>query len=1031
LRSICPDVKDDRSRSLLRAFLLLGFLGCFSAGSAAALNPETLISQYGHATWRVQEGYLNGSPISFAQTPDGYLWIGTNGGLYRFDGVSFTGAAPSLSSSQIQSLYTKRDGSLWVGYQGGISRIVDGKLTTSLGIDGEAEGITEDRDGAIWFSRMHMKSFSGPICKVVGERLRCYGEADGIQTPTADAIATYSHRQLWFGGAGTLVEWNGKQIREYPLAGVKKINFALEITALAVDASGTVWVANDTHAPGGGLRRWVNGKWESNSPAGWNDASHFVRSLFFDRENCLWVGTEDKGLYRIRGNSIDHYGRTDGLSSDVVEKIFEDREGGIWVATHEGVDHFYDLPIVTYSNTQGVGETNVAAVLGRHDGSVAVSAVGTVYSIRGSTVTPLFSSPGAGGFEACMLEDHRGNFYLGRDDGALMAQSNGRLRVIIKGDPTGVFISLTEDTDHAIWAVFAGPHHRLFRIVDDHVREDFLPRQIPAAYSVIADPHGGVWLATLTRKLMRYEKGEWRDVPLDSIARRYGRLGGIFNMAIDGDGTFWGTTTRGLVGYRDGNLQLLGDRNGLPCRASGNAVVSDRHNDLWVQGTCGLIRIAHSELERWWADPEIKINVSTYDATDGFKAGTPVGRPAATLGSDGRVWFQNNDVAMAIDPDHPAANTVVPPVHVQQVIADRIVYAAQNGLRLPVRARQVELDYTGLSFVKPSKVQFRYLLEGHDTRWQEPGTRRAAFYNDLAPGQYTFRVIAANNSGLWNMQGASLQFTIPPAYYQTNWFRAICVLALLGVLWLLYQLRLRQLQEEFNVGLETRVQERTRLACDLHDTLLQTIQASKYVADAALKCSADANPVRGSIEQLSVWLGQAIEEGRATLNSLRTSITETNDLAETFRRAIEECRIQSSLEATFSLVGEVSAMHPIVRDEVYRIGYEAIRNACAHSQATQLQVVLAYAEDLILCVSDNGVGIDPAFVSEGKQGHFGLQGMRERAGRIRAKLTVETSPGSGTEIKLIVPGRIIYRGATSGRTKWSELRSLLKRRPDI
>jgi signal transduction histidine kinase len=209
--------------------------------------------------------------------------------------------------------------------------------------------------------------------------------------------------------------------------------------------------------------------------------------------------------------------------------------------------------------------------------------------------------------------------------------------------------------------------------------------------------------------------------------------------------------------------------------------------------------------------------------------------------------------------------------------------------------------------------------------------------------------------------------------------------------------------------------ERTRIARDLHDTFLQTIQGSKLVADSALRQAPDPARMRGALEQLSVWLGRATEEGRAALNSLRTSTTEKNDLAAAFERAIEECRIGTSIEASFSVVGEVSEMHPIVRDEVYRIGYEATRNACVHSQATRLQVELTYAEDLVLRIRDNGVGIDPAIVHGGKSGHFGLQGMRERASRIMAKLTVETSTVAGTEIKLVVPGSIIYRSTISGR----------------
>jgi signal transduction histidine kinase len=233
----------------------------------------------------------------------------------------------------------------------------------------------------------------------------------------------------------------------------------------------------------------------------------------------------------------------------------------------------------------------------------------------------------------------------------------------------------------------------------------------------------------------------------------------------------------------------------------------------------------------------------------------------------------------------------------------------------------------------------------------------------------------------------------------------------------LYQLRVRRAlaraNERFELSLDERVAERTRIARDLHDTFLQTIQGSKLVADSALKQSADPLRMRSALEQLSVWLEQATEEGRAALNSLRTSTTEANDLAQAFRRAIEECRSENSMECSFSVVGDCREMHPIVRDEVYRIGYEAIRNACVHSQASKLEVTLTYAEELGVRVSDNGVGIDPSVADRGKDGHFGLQGMRERAARIAGNLTVTGSPASGTEVKLVVPGKIIYRKTTS------------------
>jgi signal transduction histidine kinase len=377
------------------------------------------------------------------------------------------------------------------------------------------------------------------------------------------------------------------------------------------------------------------------------------------------------------------------------------------------------------------------------------------------------------------------------------------------------------------------------------------------------------------------------------------------------------------------------------------------------------------------------------------------------------LWFTNASVVQTIDPAHLTQNLIPPPVHAEQIIADRKRYSPQGDVRLPARTRDVEIDYTALSFAVPQKVRFRYKLEGRDTDWQEAATRRQAFYTDLGPGTYRFRVIACNNDGIWNQQGASLDFNVMAAWYQTLWFKLLFVVIILTTIWALYRLRVRQVAHALAVRFDERLAERTRIAREFHDTLIQTIQGSKLVADDALDQSADPARMRHALEKLSEWLGRAIQEGRAALNSLRTSAIETNDLAEGLRRATEECRMFSPIAASFSVDGDAREMHPVVRDEIYRIGYEAIRNACVHSKASHLRVGLKYGQDLAISVGDNGVGIPESIINGGTDGHYGLKGMRERASRIGAKLRIASSIDSGTEVTLVIPGRIVFRGTGS------------------
>jgi signal transduction histidine kinase len=346
-------------------------------------------------------------------------------------------------------------------------------------------------------------------------------------------------------------------------------------------------------------------------------------------------------------------------------------------------------------------------------------------------------------------------------------------------------------------------------------------------------------------------------------------------------------------------------------------------------------------------------------------------------------------------------------------------------LVLPPRSRNLHISYTALSLSIPERVHFRYKLEGVDKNWEDAGTRREAFYTTLGPGHYRFHVIACNNDGVWNEEGATLDFKVAPAWNQTVWFLGLSALSSVVVIWGLYRLRVRQIHKSLSARFDERLAERTRMARELHDTFLQTIQGSKLVADNALKKSEDPERMRRAVEQLSVWLGQATEEGRAALNSLRTSTTQKNDLAEAFNRATEESRLLGPIEVSFSVAGDAKEMHPVVRDEIYRIGYEAIRNACAHSKGSRLEVRLKYGHDLALHVKDNGVGIDPTIVDHGKEGHFGLQGMRERVARIGGKLTVASSAGSGTEITVVVPGGIVFREPSASPVE--KIRTIVRR----
>jgi signal transduction histidine kinase/ligand-binding sensor domain-containing protein len=1014
-------VRSSEKSNLPRSFVLCSALLFFGLSLVWGVDPNIRISQYGHSSWRTQDGAFNGSPIVITQTTDGYLWIGTNIGLVRFDGVRFASWNPPagrrLLDSRIFSLLGTHDGSLWIGTGYSISRWKNGELTNYPELSGRIESIVEDTDGAVWLVRTQATDQAGPLCRVRDEGFRCYGASDGIPFASAIQLSKDSSGDLWIGGYSQLCHWKPGLCTSYFAKASRRPETIASMRRVATGADGSVWAAMDRSRPVLQLELFEHGSWTKRAfpeiPARNSD----ITALFVDRSGALWIGTSSHGIFRIRGKNVDHFGNADGLSSDAVGNFFQDAEGTVWVVTSEGIDNLRDLKVASYSVREGLSADAVSSVLASPDGTVWIGSYRALDFLRNGRLFAIRAAQGLPGLNVTtMFEDHAGRLWLGVD-GGLWVYDRGAFRAVghPDGSALGVVFAITEDVQQNIW-VRAGSH--LDRIHDFRLQNEFTSAQISTAYILASNPRGGIFLGLVNGDLVQYQEGRTETLASNEVGNR----SQIRDLLVESDGSVWGTTLDEVARWKDGERKNLTTRNGLPCDGI-FALVQDNQGALWLYSRCGLIAIDKAELDRWWESPRRIVKFKLFDVLDGVQPGLTSLKPQATRSPDGRLWFVNGQMLQVLDPNHLPENATPPPVQFEEVVADRKSYRPGKGLHLPPLTRDLEIEYTGLSFVAPQKVRFRYKLEGRDAGWQEPGTRRQAFYTDLPPGKYRFRVIACNNDGVWNEAGATLDFSVAPAWYQTILFRVLFALAAILVAWALYRLRVRQVARAISARFDERLAERTRMARDLHDPFIQTIQGSKLVADDALDPSSDPARIRRAMQQLSVWLEQAMQEGRAALNSLRTSTTQTNDLAEALRRATENGHIPGSMEAVLSVVGEAREMHPIIRDEVYRIGYEAIRNAYMHSKASRLKVELRYSHDLSVRVSDNGVGIAPA-AAEGKDGHFGLQGMRERAARIGGKFRLVSSIDSGTEITVVVPGRIVFR---KPRTTPSEkIKSILR-----
>jgi len=1004
-------VKESEARNVRvrQSLPLCVLLLALAASPLRAVDPNRHISQYAHTAWRIQDGVFRGAPFAITQTSDGYIWIGTVSGLVRFDGVRFVPWVSTdgvqLPSLEIYSLSGARDGSLWIGTRDGLSHLVNQHLVNYSSAKGVIVAIAEDQDGSVWFMHSSALDDSGPLCHVIGTGTRCYGSADGVPPfSSANSLNADSRGNLWIGGDTALVRWKAGTSTVYRPHGLEA-NDAMEgVTGFAEDADGFLWAGFALAGPDMGLQHFVDGAWHPFITPELDGRALKIRTLFMDSHHVIWIGTATQGIYRVFAHKVDHIQRADGLSGNSVSRFCEDREGNIWVATDRGIDKFSDLQVATYSTREGLASDEVDAVLAGHDGTVWIGGAEALGALREGKVSSIRSGRGLPGNQVTsLLEDHRGRLWVGINS-TLTILENGEFHRIDKpdGSPFGVIVDMTEDIDNNIWLETIGPPRTLIRIHDDKVQEQFPAPQMPAARRVAADPSGGIWIGTRNGDLARYKNGH-----VDLIPFKHTPDSQVEHLLVNSDGSVLGATGFGLIGWKQGKTQILTVQNGLPCNGALASILDDT-GALWLFTQCGLVEIARTELQKWWDQPDTVLQLRVFDEFDGVQPGwAPFQRAAKT--PDGRLWFANNTVLQMIDPRHLYENALPPPVHVEGVVADRKTYSPSRDLRLPPLTRDLEIDYTALSFMVPQKVLFRYKLDGHDVDWQDPGTRRQAFYNDLGPGTFTFHVLACNNNGVWNKVGASLKFTVAPAWYQTIWFRLLCALSGIFVVWSIYQFRVRQIAGAIAARFDERLAERTRLARELHDTFLQTVQGSKMVADDALDPNSDATRMRKALEKLSTWLAQAVDEGRAALHSLRVSTVERNQLSESLRRATEDPQFPATMTVTFSVIGDAIDLHPVVRDEVYRVAFEAIRNAAIHSHASLLEIDLRYADTLSLRIKDNGLGIDPSISSQGRAGHFGLQGMRERAARIHSKLTLVSSANAGTEMTLIVPGNVVYR----------------------
>ncbi len=972
-----------------------------ASSRTSALNPALDITQYAHTAWKIGEGLLSSRVVSIAQTPDGYLWLGTESGLLRFDGVRSVywnareyGALPS---TDISRLLVTRDGRLWIGTAAGLVSWKDGPLVTYPELAGQIIGtLIEDSKGTVWAGTIAVPN--ARLCAI-----RTTVECDGEDGRLGNGVFSMFEEggTLWVGAQSGLWRWSPGLPTRYamPTPSVNDVLRGSDGALLIAMRAGVRQLAG--HAQVAYAIPGVEGSLEA-------------RRLLLDRHRALWIGTTNRGLVHLREGRADLYTRMDGLSGDLVHALFEDREGNVWVATNEGLDRFRESAVATISTKQGLSADAAYSALQARDGSVWL---GTPNGLtRWKDGRPTIYRAGAGLPDThigTVFEDSGGRILVSSLAG--IAAFDGRRFVPLPPLFSRVVYNIVESRPGELWI---NDHNRgLMHLIGDELVQTIpwsaLGRDDHANALVADGKRNGLWVGFYTGDVAFLRNGAIRASFRTADGLGAGR---VSHLRLDQDGALWAATAGGLSRIRDDRVATLTTANGLPCDAV-HWTIPDAERSLWLFMACGLVRISPAELAAWSADPRHSIKGTVFDSADGVKIqSTAIGfNPPAALLRDGRLWFASTSGIGVVDPGHLPLNTLPPAVHIEQIMADRTAIdtarTASGTVRLPPRVRDLQIDYTATSLAAPERMQFRYVLEGHDHEWQDVGTRRQAFYTDLRPGAYRFRVIAANNSGVWNDAGASVQFTIAPVYYQTRWFLALSLGTVLGLIWSAHRIRLRIVERHqqqisaLNERLmKAQEQERIRIAGELHDGVMQQMLAMTMMLGTAKRRIADDSEARPTLEKISDKLIEVGSEIRRMSHDLHPPILQEAGLSQAVRAYCEQFSASSGIPVVCGAGDGLDALSRGAALALFRIMQEALGNAAKHAHAARISVQLMRTGDVVtLSVSDDGAGFDRTRLSE--SGGLGLVMMRERASQLNGRFEFETAPGRGTAIKVEIPFR--------------------------
>ena len=965
---------------------------------AEAFDANKPLTEYTHTVWTHKDGIPSAFIYSIAQTRDGYLWLATTDGLVRFDGVRFVHWRPKTGHTAllgvVRSLCAGRDGDLWIGTATGLVGHIRGDDLTTFSVGAQAEAIVEGRDGALWVATENrLARFRAATQDPIGAAITLPGPflSGPLQDKSGSIWLSTKHGVLHLDPADPQSRF--VRVTEGELW-------------LSEDTSGVIWM---TRPDGSTLP--VDEE-QMFSRTGMGIKALDIRAVLRDSQGNTWIGT-GQGLARLRATShneqkMERFAQSDGLSAQLVWCLLEDREHNVWVGTKNGLNRFRDEKITTLTTREGLASDSVGALAAGPDGAIWASTPIGINRIDGEHRDLYVNGTSVSG----LFVDRENRLWAGTNRGVARME-NGKWRYLPM--PTGIQLPgvtvITGGNGNDAWLFDS--HKGLYRWANGRIT-DFSQEPLLKGKSILtagADRTGKVWFGLYEGGLVVFDDSRFR-----SYSERDGLAGGFVDAVfVDDDGTVWIGAERGLSRLDGQKFFTWNTANGLPGQRV-LWILADSVDRLWLGYSSGVASVTRSELDHAARDPSHRLACSFLDDSDGLKGNPDSGcQSPAVRASDGKLWFRTSEGVAVIDTRHLATNPVPPPVQVERLVADGAVVGAAQPVRLRPLTRDVEIDYTALSLAEPRKVLFRYKLEGLDSDWRDAGTRRQAFYAKLRPHAYRFRVLACNNDGVWNESGASLDFDLLPAFYQTQSFLLLCTMVLIILCWGAYRLRVWQVTTRLRDRFEERLKERTRLAQELHDNLIQDVMGISLQIEVTDELVPADSPAKQSLGSALGLCKSALDEGRRALNDLRSGPLSADDLVKSFSQLSDELAGDAGALVDVVVEGRERPLNALAGNDVMQVGRQAIANALQHAHARKIHVLLSYGVRLLqIQVQDNGCGMDDETLISPRPGHFGIAGMRERAERLGGSISIRSVVGEGTEVHLSVPAHFAYQDGAPG-----------------